>query len=152
MKPSIRRIAALAAAVAFAAAPAFAKDKGHGHDKHDKHEEKAEKHRHDEERHGGHFDDRHREFAHRYYAEQYGKKGHCPPGLAKKHNGCMPPGHARNWAVGQPIPRDVTVYAVPQPLLVQLPPVPVGHSYSRVGADIVLKRGNVVVDIMLDIF
>jgi hypothetical protein len=21
--------------------------------------------------------------------------GNCPPGLAKKHNGCLPPGHAR---------------------------------------------------------
>ena len=27
---------------------------------------------------------------------------HCPPGLAKKHNGCMPPGMAkRHYRVGQ---------------------------------------------------
>jgi hypothetical protein len=25
----------------------------------------------------------------------------CPPGLAKKHNGCMPPGQARKLARGQ---------------------------------------------------
>jgi hypothetical protein len=23
------------------------------------------------------------------------ESGHCPPGLAKKHNGCLPPGHAK---------------------------------------------------------
>ena len=27
--------------------------------------------------------------------------GNCPPGLAKKHNGCMPPGQARKLARGQ---------------------------------------------------
>ena len=30
----------------------------------------------------------------------YGQGG-CPPGLAKKHNGCMPPGQARKLARGQ---------------------------------------------------
>ncbi len=25
----------------------------------------------------------------------------CPPGLAKKHNGCMPPGHAKRFNRGQ---------------------------------------------------
>ena len=39
---------------------------------------------------------------------QFGKHGQyrglaegCPPGLAKKHNGCMPPGQARKLARGQ---------------------------------------------------
>jgi len=27
--------------------------------------------------------------------------GRCPPGLAKKHNGCMPPGQARKLARGE---------------------------------------------------
>ena len=27
--------------------------------------------------------------------------GHCPPGLAKKNNGCMPPGQARKLERGQ---------------------------------------------------
>ena len=26
--------------------------------------------------------------------------GGCPPGLAKKHNGCRPPGHAKRWNRG----------------------------------------------------
>ena len=75
----------------------------------------------------------------------------CPPGLAKKNNGCMPPGQVRNWAVGQPLPAGVTFYAVPQPVLVQLPPVPYGYRYGRVGGDIVLvyQKNNVVVDIIV---
>jgi hypothetical protein len=28
-------------------------------------------------------------------------EGGCPPGLAKKHNGCMPPGQARKLGRGQ---------------------------------------------------
>ena len=32
-----------------------------------------------------------------YYG--YGDR-HCPPGLAKKHNGCRPPGHAKRWNRG----------------------------------------------------
>jgi hypothetical protein len=31
----------------------------------------------------------------------YGGGGGCPPGLAKKHNGCMPPGQARKLGRGQ---------------------------------------------------
>lgn len=30
--------------------------------------------------------------------------GGCPPGLAKKHNGCMPPGHAKKLYRGQRYP------------------------------------------------
>jgi len=36
------------------------------------------------------------------YANVYGYGvGGCPPGLAKKHNGCMPPGQARKLARGE---------------------------------------------------
>ena len=33
------------------------------------------------------------------YGIGYGRGG-CPPGLAKKHNGCMPPGQAKRWGRG----------------------------------------------------
>jgi Ni/Co efflux regulator RcnB len=147
---------ALACAAMLAAAPAFAKgDKGegHGHGKgHDKHEERAE--RRDDVREGGYFREEHREAARRYAAEHYGGRKGCPPGLAKKNNGCMPPGQARKWAVGEPVPRGVVVYDVPRPVLTYLPPAPVGYRYERLGGDIVLVRisGNVVVDIMLNVF
>jgi Ni/Co efflux regulator RcnB len=146
-------VAALAAATLIAV-PAFAKDHGDGHGEghgkgHDKHEERER-----DVRPGAYFNDEHREAAHRYYVEHYGNGKHCPPGLAKKHNGCQPPGQARRWAVGEPMPRGVIVHEVPRPVLVALPPAPVGYRYELVGSDIVLVRlsGNLVVDIMLNVF
>jgi Ni/Co efflux regulator RcnB len=163
-----RRLLALAIASLFIAGPAFAKDK----DDHDrrgkhaqKHEEKAEKRadkqrdksekraakrERQEIRHGSYFNDQHRSHARQYYAQHYGHGRNCPPGLARKDNGCMPVGHARNWNVGQPIPRGVTVYSVPQPVLVQLPPPPYGYRYARLGGDIVLvqQQNNLIVDII----
>ncbi len=63
----------------------------------------------------------------------------------------MPPGQARNWAVGQPVPRGVTVYTVAQPVLRQLPPAPYGYRYARIGGDIVLvqQQNNLIVDIIV---
>ena len=87
---------------------------------------------------GAYFNDRSRDAVRTYYASA-GKGGKaCPPGLAKKNNGCMPPGQAKKWAVGQPLPRDVVVYPVPSQLVISLPPVPVGHKYVQVAGDILL--------------
>ena len=152
MKPSIRGIAAFAVASAFVCAPAFAKDHGEGKGKgHEKQEEKAEKQggKHEDVRPGAYFNDQHRQLAHRYYEEHYAHAKNCPPGLAKKNNGCMPPGQARKWGVGQAVPRDVTIYALPDPLLVRLSPAPVGYRYGRIGGDVVLLAvsTNIIVDI-----
>ena len=71
MKRSFRAamIFALAASVAL---PALSdQGRGHGRDKHHRKEHRQE------------YSERHRDY-----------RG-CPPGLAKKHNGCRPPGHAR---------------------------------------------------------
>ncbi len=84
-----------------------------------------------------HFEDRHRIVVHEYYSEQF-RSGHCPPGLAKKHNGCMPPGQARKWIVGRPLPRDVIFYEVPPALVVQIGQPPSGYRYVRVASDILL--------------
>ena len=65
-------------------------------------------------------------------------RGHCPPGLAKKHNGCMPPGQAKKWQVGRPLPRDVRYYDLPSSLTVRLTPPPAGYKYVRVAKDILL--------------
>ena len=156
MKLSIALGTALSAAVLLGT-PAFAKDhdeggghgKGKGREKHEQREEQRI-----EARQGVYFNDNHRAEVHRYYAEHYGGGKGCPPGLAKKHNGCMPPGQARKWDVGRPLPRDVVVYTVPQPVLTYLPPAPVGYRYQRVGGDLVLVHisDRVVVDIMLNIF
>ena len=83
------------------------------------------------------FVDQHRVVVREYYDTEY-RRGHCPPGLAKKNNGCMPPGQAKKWQVGRPLPRDVVYYDVPVVLVQQLPPPPPHHKYVRVAADILL--------------
>lgn len=83
------------------------------------------------------FNDTHRATVHDYYGSQ-SKAGRCPPGLAKKNNGCMPPGQARKWALGKPLPRDVVFYDVPQPLVVKIGVPPSGYRYVRVAGDILM--------------
>lgn len=83
------------------------------------------------------FTEQQRVYIHDYYAAQY-RKGHCPPGLAKKHNGCMPPGQAKKWMVGQPLPKGVVFYDLPRSVLIHLGPPPPNHRYVRVAQDILL--------------
>lgn len=83
------------------------------------------------------FGDHQRSVARDYYHQEF-SSGHCPPGLAKKHNGCMPPGQARKWSRGRPLPRDVAYYDVPHSLVVQLGVPPSGYRYVRVASDILL--------------
>lgn len=72
-----------------------------------------------------------------YFAPQI-NSGNCPPGLAKKHNGCQPPGQAKKWQIGRRLPGDVIFYAVPGALLARLPMPPEGQKYVRVASDILL--------------
>lgn len=96
---------------------------------------------------GSYFNDGQRGHVHQWYGEQY-RAGHCPPGLAKKNNGCMPPGQAKKWRVGYALPAGVTYYAVPQPVLLQLGTPPAGYRYVRVANDILLMAigSRMVVD------
>lgn len=146
--------ATLGAGPAFSAPPEWAgggkgEHKQDKQDKHDKHGKKAKADK-DDVGHGktmgrkalqpgAYFNDRSRNEVQRYYASA-GKGGKaCPPGLAKKNNGCMPPGQAKKqWNIGQPLPATVVVHPVPQQLVINLPPVPVGHRYVQVAGDILL--------------
>ena len=65
-------------------------------------------------------------------------RGHCPPGLAKKNNGCMPPGQAKKWALGRPLPRDVIFHDLPHDLRIRLSVPPQGYKYVRVAADVLM--------------
>jgi Ni/Co efflux regulator RcnB len=98
------------------------------------------------------FGDQHRTTAQQYYQEEF-KRGRCPPGLAKKQNGCMPPGQAKKWTIGRPLPRDVIFYDVPPALVVQFGRPPAGHRYVRVAADILLIAigTGMVIDAMQDL-
>ena len=162
-KPRIRMLwiaCVLAAAPAFGDKPEWAgRGEGHGKRHADAREQthpgRGGKHarKHDDERNArsqrGYFGDRHRTVVHDYYAEQL-RAGRCPPGLAKKRNGCMPPGHAKKWRVGRALPKGTVFYAVPTDLADQLGPPPPRHRYVRVGGDVLLiTLGTpVVVDVI----
>ena len=127
----MNRLMILAGVAALAATSPALADPGHGHGgdkagwKHDGGGGEA-KHRGDRgDRHGnwhGDRDDRgharwqhgdegqrwHRHGRHRW-ANGYGVGG-CPPGLARWHNGCVPPGHARRYAVGYHLPYGYNSY------------------------------------------
>jgi Ni/Co efflux regulator RcnB len=98
------------------------------------------------------FEDRHRTIVQDFYAGEY-RSGHCPPGLAKKNNGCMPPGQAKKWRKGQPLSRDVIFYEIPPELVIRIGVPPPGHRYVRVAADILLIAigTGMVVDAIADL-
>ena len=169
------RLAALALTALLASTCAIADkgDKGekggkHGHG--NKHEQRDDDRRYDDRRNDDRrYDDRRddrrddisiqlyfgnndRRIVNEYYAPEF-RAGHCPPGLAKKGNGCMPPGQAKKWRKGQPLPQGVAYYELPQDLVYRMPPPPPRHRYVRVGSDILLLSigSGIVVDAMIDI-
>ena len=83
-----------AAAVALSASPALAADRGgHGHGNNDRQ-----------------WSDRNDRQNYGYHNASY---RNCPPGLAKKHNGCMAPGQYRKmnrWTRGERLPRGYNSY------------------------------------------
>jgi Ni/Co efflux regulator RcnB len=82
--------------------------------------------------------DRDRDTVRSWYRNEYAA-GRCPPGLAKKNDGCLPPGQAkRMWNMGEPLPRQVAYYPLPRELYAQLTPPPYGYQYVRVDNDILL--------------
>ncbi len=86
---------------------------------------------------GRYFNDSDRVFLNGYFTNEY-RTGHCPPGLAKKNNGCLPPGQAKKWAIGQPIPPDVVYYDLPPDLMRGIGVPPPGYRFVRVASDILL--------------
>lgn len=98
------------------------------------------------------FSDGDRRYIHDYYRGQW-NTGHCPPGLAKKGNGCMPPGQARAWVVGRPLPMNIQRYPLPGEVLISLPMPPAGYEFVRVASDILLIAvgTGMVVDAVTDL-
>ena len=130
------------------------RDDRHDHDRdHDRDEDRRDRGRrdHDDDRRGG-FDNDHRGMIRDYYGQEF-RRGNCPPGLAKKNNGCLPPGQAKKWAMGRPLPRDVLIYDFPPDLLRQLGRTPEGYRYVRVASDILMVAvgTNMVVDAITDL-
>lgn len=76
---------------------------------HDRDGDRRER-RGDRDRDRDHDRDRDRDRDRRKYRDDDDRRGdyrRCPPGLARKHNGCQPPGHARkHYRRGEYLPRD----------------------------------------------
>jgi len=151
----------LAMSPALAEKPSWAGDKGAEKHKEMREEQKGGK-GHDQRVPSGdsghgvkrseHFSEQNRISIHEYYAGQF-RSGHCPPGLAKKGNGCMPPGQAKKWKIGRPLPRELVFHDLPPEVLVQLGPAPSRHRFVRVAQDILLIAvgTGMVVDAIDDI-
>lgn len=149
-------VSTLFPAFVFADPPSWA---GGGKDKKEQRSERKYKDDHRENNTSGgrvsvnaYFGDQQRIVIHDYYAEQF-RKGHCPPGLAKKNNGCLPPGQAKKWRVGYPLPSDVRYYDLPPSVVIKLGTPPAGHKFVRVASDILLMAvgTSMVVDAIEDL-
>jgi hypothetical protein len=81
-----------------------------------------------------------------FFVETHGR-GKCPPGLAKKNNGCLPPGQAKKrYVVGRPLPSTIRWEPVPRDIEVRIGPAPSGYQYGIVDGDLVkLAVGTLLV-------
>ena len=92
------------------------------------------------------FNDTQRGAAHTYFVNTYGQ-GNCPPGLAKKNNGCLPPGQAKKrYVVGHSLPHGIVVGDLPPELSVRIGPAPAGYRYGILDGDLIkLAVGTMLV-------
>jgi len=74
----------------------------------------------------------------RQYYTAHPRAGGCPPGLAKKNNGCLPPGQAKKWRRGERLPAGLEYYDAPGDLMAVLGGVPAGRRVIRVDEDLLL--------------
>lgn len=128
-------------------------DREERHHSQDDHESGySDDHHGDDHRGHRYFSEQRREIIHNYYEERY-RDGKCPPGLAKKHNGCFPPGQAKKWRIGHALPRDVIFYDLPPAIIVQLGTPPAGHRFVRVASDILMIAvgTGIVIDAIEDL-
>lgn len=116
-----------------------AKGKGETHPaQHEERHEERYQERH-EERHGDddkitiRIGDDDRIVIGNYYRDDY--RRNCPPGLAKKNNGCQPPGQAKKYRIGEVY--DGPYGPLPDYLKDKLH-APKGYEYIQVDKDIVL--------------
>ena len=128
-------LAALAAAV-LSGAPALADKPPHAKDKDKPKARKEAAAAERESRPAAGFGDRDRTAWRDYWRDTYGR-GNCPPGLAKKNNGCLPPGQAKKrYVVGGRLPADVVWRPLPDRLVPVFGPPPAGYTYGIVDGDV----------------
>jgi Ni/Co efflux regulator RcnB len=90
-----------------------------------------------------------RQAARNWWRQTYGRD--CPPGLAKKNNGCLPPGQAKKrYVVGQRLPTTIVIGSVPASL--RLSAAPTGYRYAYLDGDILLidAASRLVADVIIN--
>lgn len=123
-------------------------NRGQGHDDATEH---GKGHDDNGNRGEGRFSDRDRDLVVTYFRDETAA-GRCPPGLAKKNNGCLPPGQAKKiWGRGEAIPAGYSIYDLPAPLYDRLSPPPYGYRYVVVDGDVLLieTATRLIVDLIL---
>ena len=120
-------------------------------DRHDRYDRDDRRERHDGALIIG-FGSNDRRIVSDYYGAQ-ARAGKCPPGLANKHNACLPPAHTKNWLKRYPLPPDVLYYNLPRDFHLPLPAPPPNHRYVQVAGDVLLIAvgSSMVVDAIEDI-
>ena len=141
MKTQLTEIAIALAIALAAAAPAFA-DKPAAQSNSEPQKVSQEHSDRSAARNGGdeykvYFNEYRKDQIRNYYSKSQ-KSANCPPGLAKKNNGCQPPGQAKKWRKGQPLPRDVGYYNLPATLIDELGRTPEGDRIVQVDSDFLL--------------
>lgn len=153
---SILTIAAAAmASPVFADKPDWAGGSRRGEHERSSHRQERNAHRYERrerERERPRFDRARRDRVHAYYAREM-KRGHCPPGLRRKHHRCMPPGLARKWRIGARLPRDVVFHNLTPQLRIEIGVPPSGYRYVQVANDILMITAGtgMVVDAINDL-
>ena len=92
------------------------------------------------------INDNDRQSIQRYVKTNY--RPHCPPGLAKKNNGCLPPGQASRYKIGQKLPSDIPYVVVPYAISRHWKLPQSGYQYVGVDNDVLLmsKSDRTIVD------
>lgn len=77
----------------------------------------------------------------------YYQRSDCPPGLAKKNNGCLPPGIAKKrYEIGRRLSDDIYVAELPYDIVVQLPVLPDRYGYRLIDGDLgVIELATLIV-------
>lgn len=131
------------ATIALVATTAMAQGRGNGRDKD---QERGRDNASVEVQASIHFSVDQRQAVSVYLGDQRKARANCPPGLAKKNNGCQPPGQAKRYTLGQPLPRDIVIGPVPDQISVRIGLPPVGYVYGMVDGDLVkLVAGTLLV-------
>lgn len=110
------------------------------------HEKRLKKQRkHDSAKYRFHKNDR--RAAYSYYGQQNYRRN-CPPGLAKKNNGCQPPGQYKKWQKGKTLGKHTRYYELPPELRHRMSRPHDGYRYVRVDNDVLLV--DIVTHVVVD--